>query len=96
MVSAGSECCEGEIVGFGGEEAGAGGGAALPAKIGLAGGVGGERGEGDGGAGEVGVGGGKASEADGLVDCVLLRDAEGVAVADVGERCEWEEPGAGW
>jgi hypothetical protein len=38
-----------------------------------------------------GLSGGETAEADGLVDDVLLRDAEGVAVADGGERGEREE-----
>jgi len=94
----GGECCGGsvverEVVGFGGEEAGTCSWGGAAGEDGFAGGVGCDGGEGDGGAGEGGVGGGEAAEADGLVDGVLLGYAEGVAVADVREWCEREEPG---
>jgi len=89
----GGSVVERKVVGFGGEEAGACSWGGAAGEDGIAGGVGCDGGECDGGAGEGGVGSGEAAEADGLVDGVLLGDAEGVAVADVREWCEWEEPG---
>jgi hypothetical protein len=95
--SGGGGVVEREIVGFGGEKAGAGGGGGAAGEDGFAGWVGCDGGEGDWGAGEGGVGGGEAAEANSLVDYwrrrALLRDADGVAVAYGREWCEWEQPG---